>query len=188
MDMPEPELRKGDQRKFNKPRSNQPFEEPFKYLSLDHEELRSIQDFYQISSRFPMNRFMVRNATGHPAKTMYYTSALARDILTENEGKGIKFVHCGVKMFVRQDVQKENVCKWRIQTEGLPIIEPWLGEDRVVRLWNRNTLRSLLVEMFPRVVEDGWRDLGEIGERVRDIVMGCCVLRIEPREGQDGFS
>ena len=188
IDMPEPELRKGDQRKFNKPRPSQPFEEPFKYLSLDHEELRSIQEFYKISSRFPMNRFMVRNATGHPAKTMYYTSALARDILTENEGKGIKFVHCGIKMFVRQDVQKENVCKWRIQTEGLPIIEPWVGEDRVVRLWNRNTLRNLLVEMFPKVVEDGWRDLSEIGERVRDISMGCCVLRIEPRDGQDGFS
>ena len=187
MDMPEAEVRTGDQKRFHKPRSNQPFEEPFKYLPSNHEELRSIQDFYRLSSKFPLTRFMVRNATGHPAKTIYYTSALARDILTENEGKGIKFVHCGVKMFVRQDVQKENVCKWRIQTEGLPIIEPWLGEDRVVRLWNRNTLRSLLVEMFPKVVEDGWRDLGEIGERVRDISMGCCVLRIEPREGQDGF-
>ena len=187
VDMPEPEVRTGDQKRFNKPRPNQAFEEPFKYLASNHEELRSIQEFYQLSSKFPMTRFMVRNATGHPAKTMYYTSALARDILTENEGKGIKFVHCGIKMFVRQDVQKENVCKWRIQTEGLPIIEPWVGEDRVVKLWNRSTLRNLLVEMFPKVVEDGWKDLGEIGERVRDISMGCCVLRIEPRESQDGF-
>jgi len=131
---------------------------------------------------------MVRNAMGNPVKTIYYTSTLAREILTENEGKGLKFVHCGVKMFVKQDVQKVGVCKWRIQTDGLPILESWVGEERVVRLWSRETLRKLLVEMFPKVDGDGWKDLGEIGERVRNIEMGCCVLRVETSEGEDGFS
>lgn len=187
MEMPEPEVRTGHQKGSNKPRPNQPFEEPFKYLSSDHPELQPIKVFYRLSPKFPMTRFMVRNTTGNPAKTMYYTSALARSILTENEGRGVKFVHCGIKMFVRQDVQGENVCKWRIQNEGLLILEPWVGEERVVRLWSRRTLRQLLIEMFPKVEGEGWRALGEIGERVRDISMGCCVLRIEPSEGEDGF-
>lgn len=158
---------------------NQTFEEPFIYISPTHEELLSIYGFYDLSPRFPRDRWMVRNAAGHPTKTIYYTSALARSILTANANSGIKFVHCGIKMFVKQDVQSAEVCRWRIQTEGLPVIEAWVGERRVVRLWKRGTLKTLLADMFPKVDGDGWRSLGEIGERVRDIGMGCCVLRVE---------
>ena len=187
MNLPEATLANGNQKQYTKRRPDQPFEEPFKYLAPDHPELKIIREFYHLSPRFPLDRFMVRNAQGHPAKTMYYTSALARNILTENEGKGMKFIYCGIKMFVRQDVQKEDVCPWRIQNEGIPILEPWVGEERVVRLQSRKTLKQLLVEMFPKVTDGGWKSLGEIGERVRDISMGCCVLRVEPSEGKDGF-
>ncbi|KAH0566460.1 hypothetical protein GP486_000130 [Trichoglossum hirsutum] len=168
-------------------KNGQPTEEPFKFISHDHEELQVIYDFYELSNRFPRDRFMVRNASGIPTKTIYYTSALARDVLTENEGKGVRFVHCGVKMFMKQEVQKEGTCKWRIQTDGLPIIESWIGEERVVRLYKRQTLRKLLKEMFPKVNGGGWEHLGEVGERVRDIEMGCCVLRVETSDAEDGF-
>ncbi|MCJ1405722.1 hypothetical protein MMC11_008952 [Xylographa trunciseda] len=168
--------------------NNQTIEEPFKYLDPNHADLDTIFAFYNIHPRFPRDRFMVRNASGNPAKTIYYTSELGRTILTENEGKGMKFVHCGVKMFVKQAVQKEGTCEWRIQTDGLPILEAWVGEERVVRLRSRTTLKHLLVEMFPKVGGTGWQELGEIGERVRDMDMGCCVLRVEPSEGEDGFS
>ncbi|MCJ1354866.1 MAG: hypothetical protein MMC33_004856 [Icmadophila ericetorum] len=166
---------------------SQVFEEPFKYLSPTHEDLHTISKFYALHPRFPMNRFMVRNATGTPSKTIYYTSHLAKDILTENEGRGVKFVHCGVKMFVKQDVQGVGVCKWRIQGDGLPILEGWVGEERSVYLRSRRTFKSLLVEMFPKVNDGGWMELGEIGERVRDISMGCCVLRVINTEGEDGI-
>ena len=165
----------------------QQYEEPFKYIAGDHEQVQSIESFYKLSPRFPRDRFMVRNADGEPAKTIYYTSALIRDILTENEGKGIKFIHGGVKMFMKQDVQGDGVCKWRIQSEGMPILEGYVGEERVVRLYKRETLRKLLIEMFPKVSDGGWENLGEIGEIVRDISMGCCVLRVEPTGEEDGF-
>lgn len=177
--LPAPQKTKG--------RNAQQFEEPFKYISGDHEEVKSIESFYHLSPRFPRDRFMVRNANATPTKTIYYTSALIRDILTENEGKGIKFIHGGVKMFMKQDVQGEGVCRWRIQSEGMPILEGYVGEERVVRLFKKSTLRTLLVEMFPKVTGDGWKNLGEIGERVRDMGMGCCVLRIEPSNDEDGL-
>ncbi|KAG8528137.1 uncharacterized protein KY384_007053 [Bacidia gigantensis] len=174
---------------------NQPFEEPFKYLDPSNSELDDIYDFYNLSSRFPRDRFMVRNAMGTPTKTIYYTSSLARDILTTNTSSGIKFVHCGVKMFVKQDVQGAGVCRWRIQSEGLPLLEAWAGEKRSVRMYKRSTLRTLLVEMFAKIEGEGWNTtLGEIGGRVRDIGMGCCVLRVEKSEGgktedgEEGFS
>ena len=170
-----------------KKRNGQQFEEPFKYLDPNHNELTKIYDFYGLNPRFPRDRFMVRNASGDPAKTIYYTSALGRDILLENEGKGLKFVHCGVKMFVKQDVQLVNACKWRVQLDGLALVEAWISEHRIVRLYSRDTLRSLLIEMFPKLSAQGWMDFGEVGERTRDIEYGCCVLRVEKGEGEDAF-
>ncbi|KAL9127060.1 MAG: hypothetical protein Q9217_003989 [Psora testacea] len=166
---------------------NQPYEEPFKYLSPETPELEFIYTFYALSPSFPRDRFMVRNATGTPAKTIYYSSSLAKAILSTNASSGIKFIHCGVRMFVKQDVQGEGVCRWRIQSEGLPLLEQWVGDDRCVRLYKKSTLRGLLVEMFPKVESGGWRTLGEIGERVRDMGMGCCVLRVEKSDAEDGF-
>ncbi|KAF2099849.1 S-adenosyl-L-methionine-dependent methyltransferase, partial [Rhizodiscina lignyota] len=171
----------------SKKKSNQPYEEPFKYLDPSNPVLEDIFKFYQLPERFPRDRFMVRNADGLPVKAIYYTAVLPRTILQLNEGKGMKFVHGGVKMFVKQDAQGQDICRWRIQSEGLPIIEGWVGEERVVRCWKRTTLHKMLKEMFPKVAQDGWKDLGEIGDPVRDLGMGCCVLRVERSDEEDGF-
>jgi len=173
---------------FGRRKNNQPHEEAFKYLSPDHPEIDDIYNFYQLSPRFPRDRFMVRNAMGEPVKAMYYTTALAKDILSKNEGRGMKFVHSGVKMFVKQDAQGQNVCRWRIQSEGLPILEGWVGDARVVKLRKRETLRYLLREMFPKIGGDSFALLGEIGEQVREMGMGCCVLRVEASDDEDGFT
>lgn len=165
-------------------RPDGPFEEPFKYISPTNPVIADVTKFYGISSRFPTDRYMVRNAMGEPAKAIYYTSALVRDLLTLNEGRGAKFIHGGVKMFVKQDAPSAEVCRWRIQSEGMPILHAYVGADRVVTLTNKETLKKLLVEMFPKISGDLWQGLGEIGERVRDIGMGCCVLRVVP-DGTD---
>ena len=170
-----------------KAKSGQLVEEPYKYINPNFEEIQNIFNFYDISPQFPRDRFMVRNAEGRLAKTIYYTSVLGRQILTENEGSGMKFVHCGIKMFVKQDVQSADVCPWRIQTDGLQILASWVGNHRVVTIQQQETLRKLLVEMFPKVTGGGWKDLGEIGEWARDAEQGCCVLRVEPTDEEDGL-
>ncbi len=165
-----------------------PYEEPFKYLPPTHPVIASVGTFYSISPRFPTDRYMVRNALGEPAKAIYYTSALVRDILVLNEGRGVKFVHGGVKMYVKQDAPSADVCRWRIQSEGMPILHGYVGPERVVVLRKKETLRKLLVEMFPKIAGDEWRRMDEIGERVRDLALGCCVLRIEPEGGDEDFA
>ncbi|GAO16837.1 hypothetical protein UVI_02053750 [Ustilaginoidea virens] len=172
----------------SKPKKSGPPEEPFKYLDPSHPVIESIKQFYSLSARFPDDRYMVRNELGEPAKAIYYTSALIRDILTENEGRGVRFVHGGVRMYMKQDAPSAEVCRWRIQSEGMPIVQGYVGEPRVIRLRKKETLRKLLIEMFPRIADDGWRDFDEIGERVRDMGMGCCVLRVEPEEGDADFT
>lgn len=91
-------------------------------------------------------------------------------------------------MFVKQDAPAPDVCPWRIQTDGLRILETWVGKERVVTLTKRETLRKLLIEMFPRFHGEDWRNLGEIGPQVKEIGMGCCVLVVEPTEDEDGLS
>ncbi|KAM4056979.1 16S rRNA methyltransferase rsmB/F domain-containing protein [Hirsutella rhossiliensis] len=168
----------------NKPKKNPPPEEPFKYLDPSHPVIQNIKEFYSISSRFPDNRYMVRNEMREPVKAIYYTTALTRDILTENEGRGVRFVHGGVRMFMKQDAPSAEVCRWRIQAEGMPILQGYVGEPRVIHLRNKETLRKLLIEMFPRISNEAWKNFDEIGEQVRDVGMGCCVLRVEP-DGED---
>ncbi|EXJ53451.1 uncharacterized protein A1O5_13319 [Cladophialophora psammophila CBS 110553] len=160
----------------------QPFEEPFKYLSPSLPELNRIRTFYNLSPQFPDDRYMVRNPEGTPTKNIYYTNKLAKEILQENEGKGIKFVHAGVKMFVKQDAPSPEVCPWRIQTDGLRMLETWVGPERIVKLKKKETLRRLLIEMFPRFKGEEGDKLGEVGEQVRGMGMGCCVLIVEPSE------
>lgn len=174
--------------KAAKKESKDPYEEPFKYLAADNQVITNIQQFYKISPRFPADRYMVRNAAGEPSKAIYYTSGLVRDVLSANEGRFVKFVHGGVKMFMKQDSPSSEVCRWRIQSEGMPILQGYVGPERVVVLRNKETLRRLLVEMFPRINEDEWKKLDEVGERVRDIGMGCLVLRVEPEGSDPDFS
>lgn len=173
---------------FKRKNRDTPFEEPFKFLNADIPELAQIGKFYNISDRFPKDRFLVRNAQSTASKNVYYTTALAKDILQENEGKGMKFVHSGIKMFVKQDVPNPEICPWRIQTDGLSILEAWVGKERVVTLTKKETLRKLLKEMFPKFDASNWKDLGEIGEQVRQIGMGCCVLVVEPSDDPDGLN
>ncbi|KAL3955816.1 hypothetical protein ACCO45_011379 [Purpureocillium lilacinum] len=171
-----------------KTEETRPPEEPFKYLDPSHAVIENIKKFYSISTRFPDNRYMVRNELGEPAKAIYYTTALTRDILTENEGRGVRFVHGGVRMFMKQDAPSAEVCRWRIQAEGMPILQGYVGEPRVIHLHKKETLRRLLIEMFPRISGDEWREFDEIGPQVRDVGMGCCVLRIEPDGTDPEFS
>jgi multisite-specific tRNA:(cytosine-C5)-methyltransferase len=76
--------------------------------------VKEVARFFGISPRFPSDRYMVRNAMGEPAKAVYYTSSLVRDILVLSEGRGSKFLHGSVKMFVKQDAPLAEVCRWRI--------------------------------------------------------------------------
>lgn len=161
-----------------------PFEEAFVYLDPSHPVLESVRKFYDISPRFPSDRYLIRNASGIPVKGIYYTSKLAREILTANAGTGMKFVHAGVNMFMKQDVQSADTCEWRIQSQGLGILEPWVGEKRTVRLWRKSTFRKLVGEMFPKVGGGGWQEMGEVGEWARDISTGCCVLRVIPKHAR----
>ncbi|KAJ4295487.1 tRNA (cytosine-5-)-methyltransferase ncl1 [Kalmusia sp. IMI 367209] len=162
--------------------------EYFEYLRADDPSIASILDFFGISPRFPRDRFMVKNKEGLLLNKIYYTSALAKTIINQNKNRGMKFIHCGVVMFVSHKIKDaERIpAPWRLQNEGIRILEPW-AEKRIVKCTNKATLYKLLIEMFPKMPKDGGHDIGEVGDQLVDMDIGCCFVRIEATEGEDGF-
>lgn len=162
--------------------------EYFEYLPADDPAIAQILDFFGISQRFPRDRFMVKNKEGLLLNKIYYTSALAKTVINQNKYRGMKFIHCGVVMFVSHKIKDAELMKapWRLQNEGIRILEPW-ATSRIVNLTSKKTLYKLLIEMFPKLPKDGSHEIGEVGDQLMNMDIGCCFVRIEQSEGEDGF-
>lgn len=171
-----------------KPETQQQNKEYFEYLPADDPTIAEIFDFFGISSRFPRDRFMVKNKDGLLLNKLYYTSALAKIIITQNKNRGMKFIHCGVVMFVAHKIKDKDMVKapWRLQNEGIRILEPWASK-RIVYCTSKETLYNLLMEMFPKLPKDGEHNIREVGDQLMDMDIGCCFVRIEKSDGEDGF-
>ncbi|KAF2642736.1 S-adenosyl-L-methionine-dependent methyltransferase [Massarina eburnea CBS 473.64] len=171
-----------------KPEQQSQNKEYFEYLSADNSDVTRILDFFGISDRFPRDRFMVKNSEGLLLNKLYYTSALAKSIINQNKYRGMKFVHCGVIMFVAHKVNKDRdlPAPWRLQNEGIRILEPWASK-RIVHCTSKATLYKLLIEMFPILPKDGAHKIGEVGDQLMKLDIGCVFLQIEQTEGEDGF-
>lgn len=155
------------------------YEELFKYFFFDYEVIKDVIKFYKILDCFFIDWYMVCNVMGEFVKVIYYIFVFVCDILFLNEGCQVKFVYGGVKMFVKQDVFLVEVCRWCIQLEGMFIFYGYIGEERVVVFKKKEMFKKFLIEMFFKIVGDEYKKLEEIGERVWDIGLGCCVFRVE---------
>ncbi|GAA5984685.1 hypothetical protein JCM10908_003459 [Rhodotorula pacifica] len=179
---PKPEAKKehilGAGRPFN--------EEPYIYLpGLEDDQVQLIKDFFDISDDFPFNELLVRNASGAPLRSIYLTSQLTRALLLSNSYTRMRLISCGVKLFTRQESSKEQAsiyrCKWRLNSEGLEVVKPFLGQKRIVTV-NEETLRQCMEQVSVKL-----EDLKEEGlaARMRAMEPGSAVLRVENATGKD---
>jgi multisite-specific tRNA:(cytosine-C5)-methyltransferase len=166
-----------------KPESQSQTKEYFEYLSPTDKTIANITDFFGIDTRFPRDRFMVKNKEGLSLNKIYYTSAFAKTIINMNKDRGMKFIHCGVVMFVAHKIKDldRNQAPWRLQNEGIRILEPWASK-RIVKCESKETLHQLIREMFPKLPHEGDTGLGEVGEQLQKMDVGCCFVRIEKNE------
>ena len=150
-------------------------EEPFKFLPPDNDVLKVCWEFYGVNrEHFPPNTLLVRNAQAQPIRTIYYVSPSIKPILELNESR-LKFIHAGIKMFAQQ--KNDGDCKWRVQSEGLEIIYPYVGHNRVVAATSKETLKSLCLNQFPKL--DQVKELDEmLYNGVINIQEGCAFLKV----------
>ncbi|KAJ4354752.1 tRNA (cytosine-5-)-methyltransferase ncl1 [Ascochyta clinopodiicola] len=169
-----------------KPEKQDQNKEYFEYLSPTDETVARILDFFGISDRFPRDRFMVKNKEGLSLNKIYYTSGFAKTIINANKDRGMKFIHCGVVMFVAHKIKDATYmhAPWRLQSEGISILEPWASK-RIVNCTSKATLKQLICEMFPKLPKEGEHGLGEVGDQLQSMDIGCCFVRVEKDDAQD---
>ncbi|CCH40933.1 tRNA (cytosine-5-)-methyltransferase [Wickerhamomyces ciferrii] len=152
--------------------------EPFNFLSKDQEELIKCWKFYGINPENTVitENCFVRNATGEPSRIIYLSSPIAKEYLLLNEEK-LKIIHSGVKIFVSQRTDLD--CKWRIQSEALPIIKKHLSDVRMLSC-SMELFEKLLKEAFPKYeeLENLKIDL-DFTSKITKLSQGCAFITIK---------
>lgn len=151
-------------------------EEPFVYLPADHPDIELVRKFFSLSPQFPTTDLFVRNATGEPLRAIYITNSLVRDVLSRNPT--IRLLNAGTRLFVRQpDPKSEAECLWRVHSDGLNLIDPFLGDKRIVDASVDDIWELLKVgAQFPliRSLKPTLRD------RISKMTTGGFVIRVDP--------
>jgi multisite-specific tRNA:(cytosine-C5)-methyltransferase len=151
-------------------------EEPFVYLPTDHPDLALVRKFFGLSPHFPTTDLFVRNATGEPLRGIYITNSLVREVLNRNPT--IRLLNAGTRLFVKQpDPKSEAECLWRIHSDGLSLIDPFLGDNRIVDASVDDIWEIMKSEaQFPLI-----RDLKPIlKDRISNMSNGGFVIRVDP--------
>lgn len=174
-----------------KEKNSYALEEPFKFLPASNAELVKIVQRYGLNEAFPRDQFLVRNAMGEPLRGIYFASQLLRDVLVRNENH-IKFVHGGVRMFVKQDFSaaikaqlanssaagEDQSCRFRVTDEGLAMLYPYLSRDLVMDA-ELEDVRVLMQNSYPRF--DLFNESAFV-QSLRKTPLGCVVLRCDLRQ------
>ena len=152
-------------------------EEPFIYIRPDHPDFAQIRTFYALSPNFPTTDLFVRNSTGDPVRAIYITNSLVKQVIHRNPN--LQLLNAGTRLFVKQPDHKSNAeSLWRIHSDGLSLIDPFLGPTRVV---------SASVDEIWELLRDGaqfplTRDLNlRLQEQVMKLGNGGFVIRVDPQ-------
>ena len=89
----------------------------------------------------------------------------------------MRLISCGVKVFSRQDSGKDGTyrCRWRVVSEGLEVLRPFMGPKRIVQA-SQETLKMLMMDMnipFATLKEQAFKD------RLMEMETGSCVLEVD---------
>jgi multisite-specific tRNA:(cytosine-C5)-methyltransferase len=116
-------------------------------------------------------------------RSIYLTSDLTRSLLLSNAYTRMRLISCGVKLFTRQDNSKDGTyrCKWRLNSEGLAVVKPYLSERRIVKAGN-DTLRQVMENVSTKF-EDIKDE--EVRKRMTEMEPGSAILKIEKAKGKD---
>ncbi|KAJ3676926.1 hypothetical protein LUZ60_002650 [Juncus effusus] len=145
----------------------------------DENIISSITSFYGISHNFPIKGHLVtRNDESTSVKRIYYVSNSVREIseLNLQVGQRLKITSLGLKIFERQTVKDACSCAYRISSEGLQLLLPYITKQI---LYSSSPDFEHLLKY--RVVK--FADFVDValGEQASALLPGCCVVVL--REG-----
>lgn len=116
--------------------------------------LRWYSEHFGINSTFPLTHCFVRNQTGEANRHVYLSNQIVQKILTHNAYERIRCISAGIRVFRRQDTNdrlNEMACKWRIPSEGVEVVLPYMEEQGKIRTAGWEELLVFLVHSYPQV-------------------------------------
>ncbi|KAH8998106.1 S-adenosyl-L-methionine-dependent methyltransferase, partial [Lactarius akahatsu] len=134
-------------------------ENPFTFVSPDDPIIESCMQL-SLASDFPTSNLLVRNPAGEPARSLYLTNDLVRAVFAANDYKRIRIISAGTKIFMRQeggfgrnsearqDNGAEKVPRFRLLSEGLSVVLPYVKPVSIIDT-DVPTLRRLLEAYYP---------------------------------------
>ncbi|KAJ1658433.1 tRNA (cytosine-5-)-methyltransferase ncl1 [Dispira simplex] len=144
-------------------------EEPYIFVDQTDEDLDSIWKFFDLSAVFPRDQFLVRSEESKQ-RTLYMVSADIKAVMSIPKNERLRIVNTGIRCFSRNDVEGTS-CTYRIHSEALPLVYPFMGEKRKVQLSTAD-LKLLLNDVghvnFTKLSED-------LQSKVIPMELGCVV-------------
>jgi hypothetical protein len=130
---------------------------------------------FTIAPDFPSSNLLVRNPAGEPARSLYLTNDLVRAVLSANDYKRIRIMTAGTKIFMRQESgfgrrelggedSTERVPRFRLLSEGLPVVLPYIKPDTIIDT-DIPALHRLLEEYYPLLNAFGEGFQRDVGSR-----------------------
>ncbi|ORX42903.1 S-adenosyl-L-methionine-dependent methyltransferase [Hesseltinella vesiculosa] len=128
-----------------------PKEAPFELIDGTNENVEEVRTFFGLKEEFPLDQFLVRAEPGNKYRNIYFVSQAVKDVLQSSDFGRLNMVNTGVRLFTRQgSLNDVNACFFRLTTEGVPLIEPYLDDRRKLAV-SMEDLKVLLVYAFPLV-------------------------------------
>ncbi|KQJ90616.1 tRNA (cytosine(34)-C(5))-methyltransferase [Brachypodium distachyon] len=145
----------------------------------DEATITSIVSFYGIKDSFTLEGHLVtRNPDTNHVKRIYYVSKSVQDVLELNVkvGERLKITSLGLKIFERQSSKDGSPCTFRLSSEGLPLLLPYITKQILYAsaLDFQHLLQYRIIK-FPDFVD------AKFGEEASALLPGCCVVVL--REG-----
>eukprot|EP00842_Homolaphlyctis_polyrhiza_P005959 jgi/Hompol1/6364/HPOL_004956-RA len=160
-------------------------ESPFIFLDENDERAKDLLSFYDISEHFPRDSFVVRTEADEDFyRTIYVVSAQIKRVLTCLDAKKLKVVNTGVKVFKKNGGSSlaTGECPYRVSSEGVTTIAPFLSASRQVSL-SLDDLCIFIEHEYPK-----FEKFSEQGRQaIKNLRFGSCLMRFDPKT-QPGFS
>uniref|UniRef100_A0A0E0M2B3 SAM-dependent MTase RsmB/NOP-type domain-containing protein n=1 Tax=Oryza punctata TaxID=4537 RepID=A0A0E0M2B3_ORYPU len=149
----------------------------------DEATIRSIVSFYGIKDTFPLEGHLVtRNPDASHVKRIYYVSKSVQEVLELNVkvGERLKITSLGLKIFERQSSKDGSPCTFRLSSEGLPLLLPYITKQILyASAIDFQHLLQYRTIKFPDFVD------AKFGEEASALLPGCCVVVL--REGHQNI-
>ncbi|KAF8338241.1 S-adenosyl-L-methionine-dependent methyltransferase [Cantharellus anzutake] len=168
-------------------------EVPYTYLQADNEHIQKCLSVTHINpSIFPSSQLFARSATAELAserpKSLYFSNALVKDIIENNDYKRLRLINAGVKLFVRQEVGSrasekdgedgQTKSPYRFVSDGIQTVLPFVDETEGSVDAGLKELEAMLRSYYPLI--NSYDE--EFRERVKSKATGSYLVRFLPGE------